>query len=69
MVDPKLGKTLPDAKRVCIQNNGEVSFVNYDFANGVKNPQRDLKAHDCAHPALPPISIGAGAAPAVSGGM
>jgi parallel beta-helix repeat protein len=69
VVDPKLGKRLPEDKRICIQNNGEVSFVNYDFANGVRNPQRDLKPHDCAHSPLPPIAIGPAAPPAVSGGM
>ena len=57
MVDPKHGKALPEDKRICIANNGEVSFANYDFAGGAKQISRDLKAHDCKRPPLAPVEL------------
>ena len=64
-----LGKTMPailydgvlrpktaDAK-ICIQNNGEATFANYDAANGFKHPSSDLKPHDCSLPPLPAVAL------------
>jgi parallel beta-helix repeat protein len=48
---------LADA-RICIQNNGPATFVNYDAARGFKTPSKDLKAHGCTLPPLPAVSIG-----------
>jgi len=52
----------PDTKdaRICIQNNGEATFADYDAANNFKHPRRDLKPHDCSLPPLQPVTgIGA----------
>lgn len=57
MVDPKHGKALPEDKRICIADNGETSFANYDFAGGAKKVSRDLKAHDCKRPPLAPVEL------------
>lgn len=60
VVDPKVKTAqgaLPDERRICIVNNGDASFANYDFANGVKKVSRDLKPHTCTHSPLQPISI------------
>jgi len=48
---------LADA-RICIQNNGTATFVNYDAARGFKAPSKDLKTHGCSLPPLPAVSIG-----------
>ncbi len=66
---PKLGKPLPgilydgvvDPKkrtaRICAQNNGEGTFVNYDAGNAFKHMARNAKANNCA---LPPLNAVAG---------
>jgi len=48
------GKT---SGRVCLQNNGDTGFLNYDAGNGFKRPSRDLKPHDCTLPAQKPITL------------
>lgn len=55
IVNPKklAGKTLPDDLRICIQNNGDASFMNYDAGNHFKHVSRDLKAYNCS---LTPLS-------------
>lgn len=53
VLKPKL-----DNAQICIQNNGEATFVNYDAANKFKKPSRDLKPHACSLPAIAPVSIG-----------
>jgi parallel beta-helix repeat protein len=67
---PKIGKPLPgilwdgivDAKgdgdaQICIRNNGDVKFLNYDAAGGFKKVSGDLKTHACELPALAAIEI------------
>lgn len=41
---------------ICIQNNGEATFANYDAGNKFKHVSRDLKSHDCSLPPLQPVS-------------
>lgn len=53
MVDGKL----PDDKKICIHDNGEITFANIDAANAMKNIDRDISAHKCSFPSLPPIKI------------
>ncbi len=71
MVDPKVktaSGALPGGKQICIANNGDATFANYDFSGGLKKISRDLKAHDCKHAPLEPVQLSlAGAAPAGGG--
>ena len=45
-----------DAK-ICIQNNGDATFVDYDAAHEFKHPKRDLAAHGCTLPALEAVRL------------
>ena len=44
---------LPEDRRICIRNNGDIDFANIDAANDFANVTRDLSAYDCS---LPPLS-------------
>ncbi len=52
VVKPKL-----ESARICIQNNGDATFVNYDAGGGFKKASKDLKAHGCSLPSLAAVSI------------
>lgn len=66
---PRLGTPLPAilydgvlnpakaGQPVCIRNNGDATFANYDAANGFKHVARDLNRYDCALPALSAVSL------------
>ncbi|MDX2032693.1 MAG: parallel beta-helix domain-containing protein [Blastocatellia bacterium] len=58
VIEPKDGKpgTMADAK-ICLDNNGAATFLNYDAANGFKKMGKDAKAYKCALPALAAISL------------
>ena len=45
-----------DAK-ICIKNNGDATFVDYDAAHQFKHPKRDLAAHACDLPALAAVTL------------
>jgi len=47
----------PDDK-ICFQNNGDADFMNlqWPLADAVI-PVRDMRAHDCVHPALPEVAF------------
>ncbi len=57
---------LPKSLRICIHDNGDATFGNFDMSGYAKGPEhvrpsRDLAAHAGAHPAVAPITIpGAG---------
>ena len=70
IVDPKklVGKSLPDDLRICLQNNGAATFLNYDAAGSFKHPSRDAAAHNCSLAPLTAISLPAPGAGAPSGG-
>jgi parallel beta-helix repeat protein len=55
LYDGILRPNTKDAK-ICIQNNGDATFADYDAGNKFKHPKRDLKAHDCSLPPLQPVS-------------
>lgn len=60
VIDPKkmtAGRRLPDDRRICIQNNGAATFLNYDAAGNLKKPSRDVKPYDCSRAPLPPIQL------------
>lgn len=58
IVEPQDGKPgkVADAK-ICLANNGEAGFLNFDGGGGFKNPSRDLSAHKCTLPALAAINL------------
>jgi len=56
VVSPQRGN---DAK-ICIQNNGDATFVNYDAAHEFKKPNRDMTPHKCSLPALPSVTLPSG---------
>jgi hypothetical protein len=52
IIEPEQGKpgSLAAAK-ICLGNNGEASFLNFDGPGGFKKMSRDAKAHQCTlHP-------------------
>lgn len=51
-------KPKTDSAQICIQNNADATFVNYDASNGFKKASRDLKPHACSLPPLAAVSIG-----------
>ena len=61
VVDLKWGRKGPNPGQVCLQNNGEATFLNFDMPQ-MKHPVRDLKPYACTLPALAAVSI-----PQVSG--
>jgi parallel beta-helix repeat protein len=52
VVKPKL-----ENAQICIQNNGNATFVNYDAGGGSKKASKDMKPHGCSLPALAAVSI------------
>jgi len=71
IVNPKkltAAKRLPDDLRICIQNNGDASFMNYDAGGNFKHLSKDLGAYNCSLapleavnlPAPPPTAGGPG---------
>ena len=69
VIEPKDGKPgNPEDAKVCIENNGEASFLNYDAGGGFKKMVRDVKAYKCSLPALTAITlVNAGAAQTTGG--
>lgn len=65
IVDPK---SKGEEAQICIQNNGDASFMNYDAAHEFKNISRDVSAHACSLPALAGVSIPVVAKAGVGGG-
>jgi parallel beta-helix repeat protein len=70
IVNPKKlsGKRLPDDLRICIQNNGGASFLNYDAAGKFKHLSRDLSQYNCSLPSLSAVNIPAAPAGGPAGG-
>jgi parallel beta-helix repeat protein len=63
------GKRLPDDLRICIQNNGDATFMNYDAGGGFRHPTRDASAYNCSLAPLAAVNLpAAAAAGAPSGG-
>jgi hypothetical protein len=65
IVDPKkrVGDRLPDDLRICIQNNGDATFLNYDAAGRFLHLDRDLSRYNCALAPLSAVNL-----PAAGGG-
>lgn len=45
-------RKLPADQNICIQNNGNADFANFDAPGAMADIKRDLAAHSCAHTAL-----------------
>jgi parallel beta-helix repeat protein len=60
VIDPKkmtADHRLPDAERICIQNNGAATFADYDAGNGFKKINRDAAPHNCSLAPLAPVAL------------
>ncbi len=55
------GKRLPDDLRICIQNNGDATFMNYDAGEHFKHVSRDLKPYNCSLTPLSAVNLPAAA--------
>ena len=58
VIEPKDGKpgAAADAK-ICLENNGAITFLNYDAGNGFKKMVKDVNAYKCSLPALAAITM------------
>ena len=58
VIEPKDGKpgVATDAK-ICLENNGAITFLNYDAGNGFKKMVKDINAYKCSLPALAAIAL------------
>jgi parallel beta-helix repeat protein len=56
-VDPAWPKKGSNPGEICVGSNGEASFLNFDAANNMKHPVRDVKNYSCTLPALSAVSI------------
>lgn len=56
MVDPKWGHK-PNSGQICLQKNGDATFLNFDAAAQMKHPVHDLKPYSCSLAPLAPVSI------------
>jgi parallel beta-helix repeat protein len=67
VIAPKFGKPLPgimwdgivkgEDPHICLANNGDAKFLNYDAGGEFKRASTDLKPHACVLPALTEIRI------------
>jgi len=67
-LDPAWGNKTKNPGNICLENNGSASFLNFDVANNMKRPVKDLKQYACSLPALAAVSIPQAAAPSGPGG-
>ena len=49
--------SIKEEQKICMRNNGNVSFVNLDMANGNKNMTTDITKMDCAVPAWQDVKL------------
>ncbi len=57
MVDPQWGRKGPNPGRVCLERNGDATFLNFDVPGGMKHPVRDLQRYACSLAPLVEVSI------------
>lgn len=48
---------LPDDRRICVQDNGDITVANIDAENNFRNINRDPEQYNCSLPRLQGISI------------
>ena len=49
--------TVRDDQKICIRNNGNVTFSNMDLLNKGKNKNSDLSKFDCSNPPVNEVKI------------
>jgi parallel beta-helix repeat protein len=54
IADPK---SKGEEAQICIQNNGDAGFMNYDAGHSFKNISRDATPHACSLPSLAEVTI------------
>lgn len=58
IVEPKDGKPASAAEaKICLSNNGDIKFLNFDGPGGLRNMSRDPKPHACTLPELAAIKL------------
>jgi parallel beta-helix repeat protein len=57
MVDPAWGRRGPNTGHICLQRNGDATFLNFDVPGKMRHPVRDVKQYSCTLPALEAVSI------------
>lgn len=57
MVDPAWGHKGSNAGHICLQRNGDATFLNFDVPGKMRHPVRDVKQYACSLPALEAVSI------------
>lgn len=45
-----------EAAQICIRDNGDADFINFDFRGRAEHASTELSPHDCELPALPAVS-------------
>ncbi len=71
-VDASWGRMGANPGRICLQNNGAATFLNFDAAGGMKHPISDLGSYSCELAPLSPVVIpqlGAGRSSSAGGGQ
>ena len=48
----KYDKNIANPHRICIENNGNATFLNLDAANEFKNMSIDIGAFECSLPSI-----------------
>ncbi|MFZ6011703.1 MAG: parallel beta-helix domain-containing protein [Bacteroidota bacterium] len=56
LFDGIVDKEMKD-RNICIKNNQNASFVNFDAENGFKNKSRDMTPHDCVQQPISPVVL------------
>ena len=71
VVDSKWGRKGPNQGQLCLQNNGNATFLNFDVPGQMKHAIRNMQPYSCSLPALAAVNIpqlsAAGAASAAAG--
>jgi hypothetical protein len=71
VVDSKWGRKGPNQGQLCLQNNGNATFLNFDLPGQMKHAIRNMQPYACSLPALAAVNIpqlsAAGAASAGAG--
>lgn len=60
IVNPKkltAAHRVADDARICVQNNGDAVFLNFDAGHNYLHTSRDLSPHNCSYPPLEPVSL------------
>jgi parallel beta-helix repeat protein len=71
VVDPKMrdaSGNLAGDNRICIQNNGTASFLNFDAADNYRHPDRNLALHACSFAPLEAVNLPQAGPAQASGG-